>query len=139
MKNHTDIEQSKKLIGFLPFESADKVHHGIHLGIDGEYHLSGDNTENDVIAIDKEAYNRIFGSEICNQLPCWSLTALLNIIPKYLKDYNVLRIDIDANTFSIWYDKVGCGVNTKLPDITMEEPIEACYEMVLKLHELNLL
>ena len=61
------------------------------------------------------------------------------VIPKHFKDYNVLRIDISENDFAIWYDKVGCGVNNDLPDITMESAVDACYKMILKLHELNLL
>lgn len=139
MKGYTDLEQSKKLAEKLPFESADKVHYGIHLGIDGKYHLSGDNTENDVIVIDKEACTKVFGSEICNQLPCWSLTALLNVIPKHIKDYNVFRIDISENDFAIWYDEIGFGVNTELPNITMESAVDACVAMIEKLHEQKLL
>lgn len=130
MKAYTDIEQSKKLIGFLPFESADKVHHGIHVGIDGKYHLSGDNTENDVIAIDKEAYNRIFGFEICNQLPCWSLTALLNILP------HPRCFQGDKPIY--WF----CGCLDKdyiYHEVGASNPIDACVEMIIKLHELNLL
>ena len=41
--------------------------------------------------------------------------------------------------FSIWYDEIGYGVNTVLPDITMEEPVDACVGVILELHELNLL
>lgn len=75
-------------------------------------------------------------------VPAWSLTALLKFIPKHpkhIKNVNVLRIDNDEKDFSIWYDEIGCGVNTELPDITMEDPVDACVEMILKLHELNLL
>ena len=72
-------------------------------------------------------------------IPCWSLVALLNVIPKHIKDYNVLRIDISDNDFAIWYDEIGYGVNNDLPDITTESAVDACYEMILKLHELNLL
>ena len=72
-------------------------------------------------------------------LPCWSLAALLDIIPKRIKDYNVLRIDISNNDFSIWYDEIGSGVNNDLPDITTESAIDACYELILKLYELKLL
>lgn len=70
---------------------------------------------------------------------CWSLAALLSVLPKHIKDYNVLRIDIGEKDFSIWYDEIGFGVNSDLPDITMEEPIDACYEMIVELHELKML
>ena len=39
----------------------------------------------------------------------------------------------------MWYDKIGYGVNTELPDITMEEPIDVCVEMIQKLHELKII
>ena len=71
--------------------------------------------------------------------PCWSLDALLGVIPKHIKNYNVLRIDISDDDFAIWYDKIGFGVNSDLPNITMVSAVDACYEMILKLHELNLL
>lgn len=72
-------------------------------------------------------------------IPAWSLTALLNVIPKRIKDYNVLRIDISDDDFAIWYDKIGYGVNNDLPDITKDNPVDACYEIILKLHELKML
>lgn len=68
-------------------------------------------------------------------IPAWSLTALLKVIPKRIKDSNVLRIDISEEDFSIWYDDIGCGVNTELPDITMECPVDAVFEMICRLLE----
>lgn len=69
-------------------------------------------------------------------IPAWSLTALLGIIPKHIKNYNVLRIDISDNDFAIWYDDVSNGcVNETLPDITMESAVDACYEMICWLKE----
>lgn len=76
---------------------------------------------------------------ITGDIPAWSFTALLNIIPKRIKDFNILQIGIDEKVFSIWYDEIGYGVNTELPDITMEFSVDACYEMILKLHELKML
>ena len=72
-------------------------------------------------------------------IPAWSLSVLLNIIPKHIKEYNTLRIDIGEKDFSIWYDDIGHGVNTELPDITMENPVDACVEMIVKLNELKML
>ena len=44
------------------------------------------------------------------------------------------------NDFSIWYDNLDSGmVDENLPDITTNSPIDACYEMIIKLHEQNLL
>lgn len=142
MKSYTDLDQSKKLTEILPIESADMYY---------QYALPKS---------DKIRYNPILGNPIdalewynkgythfgkspltLNEycIPCWSLSALLDVIPKHIKDYNVLRIDISDNDFAIWYDEIGYGVNNDLPNITTESAVDACYEMILKLHELKLL
>ena len=120
MKAYTDLEQSRKLAEILPLESADMswVSNGLGKPFARTIPIKGD------------------PEELCS---CWSLAALLKVIPKKIKDFNVLRIDISEKDFSIWYDEIGSGVNTELPDMTMECPVDACYEMILKLHELNLL
>ena len=42
--------------------------------------------------------------------------------------------------FSIWYDDLnGYGVNDKLPDITLKEPVDACVQMIVTLKEKGLL
>ena len=122
MKSYTYLNQSKRLTEILPIESADMYYHPY--------------------PNDEDWYDiPNFGEADLkfNQLPCWSLAALLKVIPKHIKECNTLRIDIGEKDFSIWYDEIGFGVNSDLPDITMEEPIDACYEMILKLYELNLL
>jgi hypothetical protein len=90
----------------------------------------------EILPLESADYRKYTGIKT---IPCWSLAALLDVIPKHIKEYNVLRTDIGEKDFSIWYDKVGYGVNDELPDITMECPADACYELILKLHELNLL
>jgi hypothetical protein len=126
IKSFTDLEQSKKLAEILPLESADMYYTPPLIKGHTDYipHLKRK------LPIDWD---------IEQAIPCWSLAALLDIIPKHIKEYNVLRTDIGENDFSIWYDEVGYGVNDKLPDITMECPIDACYELILKLKEMNLL
>ena len=118
MKAYTDIEQSKKLAEILPIGSANMFY--------DQYGVIR-------IGNPKERYSDY------HQLPVWSLAALLDIIPKRIKDFNVLRIDIGEKDFAIWYDEIGYGVNTELPDITMKDPVDACYEMIIKLHEQKLL
>lgn len=121
IKSYTDLEQSHKLAEFLPLESADMGY------------LWNGTSFCDYPVSNQTIFNRI------ENIPCWSLTSLLNVIPKKIKDFNVLRIDISEKDFAIWYDEIGYGVNTELPDITMECPIDACYEMIIKLNELKLL
>lgn len=140
MKAYTDIEQSKKLAEILPLESADMIWYGIYYGMDGKYHsLIIEQSQSESIAVNKDFCKTLFkvGDEYVDWLPCWSLAALLNVIPKHIKDYNVLRIDISENEFAIWYDEIGYGVNTELPNITMESALDACVEMILKLKENN--
>ena len=127
MKSYTDIEQSKKLAEILPLESADMFYcYGMDIDIKV---WSFDSTPTII-----DASNQIDVDDI----PCWSLTALFEVIPKYIDDHYVLRMDYNKD-FSIWYDEVGCGVSIELPDITKDSAIDACYEMIIKLHELNLL
>lgn len=117
MKAYTDLKQSKKLAKILPLESADIWFvNGIYL-----------------IKTNKEP------KDIQGVFSCWSLAALLDVIPKRIKDYNVLRTDISDNDFAIWYDEVGYGVNKDLPDIIMASAVDACCEMILKLHEFKIL
>lgn len=128
MKNYTDIEQSKKLAEILPLESADMSWYKETKMFPFELHT---------LPYSKHFVRNDVDDEL---LPCWSLAALLQIIPKDIEGLNRLRIDIDNVDFSIWYDDLkGYGVNDKLPDITLKEPVDACYEMVLKLHESKLL
>ena len=124
IKSYTDLEQSKKLAKILPHESADMYY----------YTVNGDlyKTPNVI-----ESEDDLYVDE--NSVPCWSFAALLNIIPKHIKNYNVLRIDISDNDFAIWYDEIGYGVNNDLPNIAMESAVDACCELIIKLKERNLL
>jgi len=124
MKSYTDLEQSRKLAEILPLESADMVY--VHTtDLEGDEHYDIDFRNNQPLFED--------------DIPAWNIAALLGVIPKHIKDYNVLRIDISENEFAVWYDEIGCGVNNELPDITKKTAIDACYEMILKLNELKML
>jgi hypothetical protein len=129
IKSYTDIEQSRKLAEFLPIESADMW-----------YSYYGNSKYNPTIAYKGQQW---FLCQIRNSLhddiPCWSLAALLGVIPKRIKHYNVLTIDISENEFAIRYDEIAYCVNNDLPDITKDNPVDACVVMIEKLHELNLL
>lgn len=130
----TDLEQSKKLAEILPLESADMCWTN-HLFSD---FLSSWRIE----STPPQEYKYLLDGFIVKGYliePAWSLAALFKVIPKHIENVNVLRIDIDEKDFSIWYDEVGCGVNTELPDITMKNPVDACYKLIVKLHELKML
>ena len=69
-------------------------------------------------------------------IPCWSLAALL----KYLSEikpqvYTPILFPSKAK-WILQFAEYGHG---NVCEASCENPVDACYEMVLKLHELNLL
>lgn len=125
MKSYVDLEQSKKLMEILPLESADYF-----------YMRSIDNFNTIRYTLETYPYNK--GAKD-HDLPCWSLAVLLEIIPKRIKEDNIFRIDVGVKDSSIWYDRLSYGVNSSLPDITADNLVDACYYMIIRLHELKLL
>ena len=122
-KAYTNLEQSKKLAKFLPLESADMrfcFSHTLGGRITGHYPMIGREPSSGTI-------------------PCWSLAALINVLPKsikfkdnkyylrFMKDY----VEYANDTFSI----TGRCLHT----IGNNNLVDACYEMIIKLHEQNLL
>jgi len=110
MKGHTDLSQSKKLAEFLPLESADMFYrdNGIDAKLMWEHNAQ------------KVKY------------PCWSLVALLGVLP---------RIDIEKEICSDdTYDyRVKAYIGDGYIGDWYDNAIDACYEMILKLHELKML
>ena len=110
MKSYTDLNQSKKLAEILPLKSADMRFCFSHT-------LGGRITGH---------YPMIGSEPSLGTVPCWSLAALLNVIGnifKYSLDYNGASFTLIVGDF----------------EITNETTVDACYRMILKLHELNLL
>jgi hypothetical protein len=116
IKSYTDLEQSKKLAEILPLESADYFHApDAGVVVTEPYKLSeGDET---VITAYKGA------------IPCWSLAALLGVLPRIEGLKPVL--DLDINYIQYHSDIDLCA--------TADNPVDACVAMIEKLHELNLL
>lgn len=131
IKSYTDLEQSKKLAQILSHESADMYYFLDPTPAGNIYHIVIPQIDFGTKTREPE-YNK-------GDIPCWSLMALLSVIPKCIGDYNIFRIDINDIDTSIWYDKIGYGVCNELPDITMKEPVDACVEMIEKLKEKDLL
>ena len=124
MKSYTDISQSKKLADILPLESADMCYRYYSGGVITGY--------GDCVL----AKSFITGKNVIqeNDLPCWSLAALLEIIKKCI-GYSLQSLD----THTVF---MNCELGGKPYNIVTgiyDNPIDACYEMILKLHELNLL
>ena len=109
MKSFTDLKQSKMLAEFLPIESVDLYydkHNDIKMPTLGYFG------------------NKKFFKECPENSPCWSLSALINLIPSV----EIILIDNGTWACGSMGDRVYAG-----------NPIDACYEMLIKLHEQNLL
>ena len=108
IKSYTDIEQSNELAEILPIESADMWFYPYP---NDEYWYDAPNMGN----ADKKY----------NQLPCWSLAALLNVLPSATLDSSNdhhFRIHC-MERYTEWHDNA----------------VDACFELILKLKELKLL
>jgi hypothetical protein len=142
MKSYTDIEQSKKLAEILPIESADMC------WIDRPQIVT-DCPEVPVIP-DIELKAMLPQNKL---LPCWSLAALLNVLPDeistgegYQNKYEIdIRRHYGGNNITLyqiaygnnkgssgnWHDMINTSEQEKFVDV--------CYEVIIKLHEMNLL
>lgn len=128
MKSFTDIEQSKKLAEILPIESADmhyvrKTYDFRGNPVDGEWsHPKYGNPDS------KYANYIIQNFEHYERIPCWSLAALLGVLPKGT------NISTPKPTNALGY----CCWN-QYDEIYADNPVDACVEMIVKLYEKGLL
>ena len=131
MKAYTDIEQSKKLAEILPLESADcfwdyddlQKYHRINWLEDG---------------YNKEGQLRLNENNVC----AWSLAALLGLIPQEIFDgeYIINITEGCDNRWVLTYDHFE-NRNHSYYSLSAgaDNLVDACYELILKLNELNLL
>ena len=108
IKIHTDLSQSKTLSKILPLESADMWF------------------ANSII-VTRDSVNE--PDDIKSVFPCWSLSALLGVLPEGIK-YYAPNLQKEDGKYSIAYgdDELLC---------IADNPVDACYELILKLHELK--
>ena len=139
MKSYTDIEQSKKLAEILPVESVDQIWEriaiaGANLDVPEkmEYWHNGDTP---------------YFLSSRGGVPCWSLAALLGVLPPYLFEF---ERGIDLNVYpnlngkgwhcSYMPNAIENMKNDKFKQITNgDNLIDAVFEMILKLKEKDLL
>ena len=114
IKSYTDLEQSEKLAEILPLESADMMYvYDRHLD-----KLYGDTPY-------------VIGYKVVNEdvdFPCWSLTALLNIINKNFYP-NIFHDGEAWNIEVVHHDN-----NTIKYDTHSNDVIDGVFGMILKLH-----
>ena len=121
IRAYTTIKQSKRLAEILPLKSADMDYIPI-TNIDGEYSVEVNEWDNEHVI--EEGWT-----------PCWSLSSLLNILP------DKLQIILAINDFQgDRKERYAIGsVKHNNYDCYADNPIDACVEMILKLHELKML
>lgn len=146
IKSYSDLKQSKELAKILPLESADMYYKAVYRLDKPEEIL--EYTPRPIIGsilktVEHRNLMRSFTLETKTYkmkdigIPCWSLAALLGILQK-----TTYSIDKDANVMLFSYKTVewDLGIdNSDLKSITESNPVDACYEMILKLHELKML
>lgn len=127
IKSHTDLQQSKKLAEILPIESADMAY------------IKHSSSNSPTWEFNEDFPPMILGNVSINEmtveaLPCWSLAALLSHLP-----FPVLYMEMVAGMI-LWCCESHLLETDEVVKIEhYDNPIDACYEMILKLHELNLL
>lgn len=142
MKSYTDLRQSKKLAEILPHESADMWWTERYKGQvteNGQYIVAEEPCY--YLSFIKPSENN-YSQDTIKDVPCWSLAALLDVIPKEVKikgqKYTPCLFPITDVywLYKLWYN----SNEIKSPiSIWCDNPVDACCEMIIKLHELNLL
>ena len=118
IKSYTDISQSKKLAEILPLESADM---GWNVFVDDTTRILPINDWNLV----KD------GSGNVKFYHAWSLVSLLGVLP--LVDFTTPQLVGTPKTL------YRCMYNDDLKSHAYDNPVDACYDMIIRLNELNLL
>ena len=132
IKSYTDISQSKKLAEILPLESADMWYQYTGISIkDGS---------------EKPIYFPmvIRDCESDKDISCWSLAALLDVLPNNENistnlsrgGYRISTLEY-TNSWFVDYEDETNGLNNCVT--SADNPIDACVAMIEKLNELNLL
>ena len=127
MKSYTDLLQSKKLAEFLPIESAD-MHYSPWTIFDYEFFIASLNYGNTIEDLQEDYGNQI--------IPCWSLSALLDILPMLNDRTPIISITFDKKYRVVYHST---AYEREIITSDYDNPIDACYEMIFKLKEQKLL
>ena len=127
IKPYTDLEQSKRLSDILPIESADMC-----------YKCIGEDPYDVCLrpySEWKEEYKGLLVAKEVDVLPCWSLAALLKYLSKIKPQVYTPILFPSEGKWILQFAEYGHG---NICEVTCDNPVDACYEMILKLHELDL-
>lgn len=128
MKSYTDLEQSKKLAEILPIESADMWY--------WEWPTAPKYNNYEHPMFHK-------GDDIVN-VPCWSLAALLEQLDDTIiyddgSEYFLSIYKEDSRYYLSYHDRWDSRYAQDIETDYHDDMIDACVEMIIKLHEQNLL
>lgn len=132
MKAYTDLEQSRKLAEILPIESAD-MYYPWYIEDDGDTIESGHRITTPYIGnFVEHRINKMV-------LPCWSLAALLSVLPRFIK-FKGDKYYLGFMKEYVEYANDEISITGRCLHTTGNDNlVDACYEMILKLHELKML
>ncbi len=142
MKSYTDLEQSKKLAKILSLESADShyvrnTHDFMGNSIDGKWSHPKYGNPNS-----KYAHYVVQNFSNYETIPCWSLTALLDIIPQEIFDGEYI-INITEGRDNKWLLTYNYYENRNHSHFGFSSGannlVDACVKMIARLHEFKLL
>jgi hypothetical protein len=110
VKSYTDLEQSEKLAKILPLSSADMRYHTI--------------SQYNQYPCDEIIYTIDFNKPEYKDIPCWSLAALLSVLPRY-----------ELNNFG---DAIQLDVKREALETEDDETLlDLVVNMIIHLHELK--
>ena len=116
IKAYTDISQSKKLAEILSLETLESA--------DMYYPVMEDNIPC------KKAYPKDGDYLLGEDIECWSLAALLGVLPKTINN-ETLFIETSPALWHIGYRNIYTA--------RADNPVDTCVDLTLKLHEKGLL
>lgn len=135
MKSYTDLDQSKKLADILPIESADMFIADVFLKEEQRHSYNfhflttwGHKNFDEL----KERENKFV-----QFIPCWSLAALLDVLPNFIGDYGKC-LYYDVGGYYCGYMVDGDFILT-IEETNADNQIDACFEMIIKLNEQKIL
>jgi hypothetical protein len=119
IKSYSDLKQSKVLSKILSDDSADMV-----------YIASANDDIGDTLYTAEYKSEIIIKEGDTDYINCWSLAALLSVLPHIQEFYPTLEKINDK--YVCRYKESGIWTNG-------DNPVDACYWMILKLNELKML
>lgn len=135
MKSYTDLEQSKRLSEILPLKSADMCYkcisedpYDVTLRPYSEW---------------REEYKGLLVAKEVDAIPCWSLAALYGILPNNEKESTTLsrggwKIK-PPEYIDNWWCEYEDDSHSKDFTVSADNPVDACVDMIVELHELKML